>query len=170
MSNKILTFREPIQTFEPSGGNITFSLENTATLAGQISNQWDRGTGALEDRFVAIMRTQFLATVTAGQTIDLYVVEGWAFRDATVREGGDLPGVDTAIADLGDIEAGGRYIGNLRVPIGSAINTEYVSLPAYFTSAAQYLQIAIWNATQGGLTTDATEHEIAVYRVPPEIQ
>lgn len=175
MANKIYRALETRQTFEPAGGNITFEFDSVASDAGRISNQWDRGSGSRAEDLVAIFRTQFATLPIESETVDLYIVEGWEFRDGgtpAVKEGGDLPSTDTALASalLGDVQAGGRYIGTLIVPNAPAADTEYVSLPAYFRTGARYIQFIIWNATQDALTTDAGEHELAVFAVPPEIQ
>jgi len=173
MANKILRALETRITFEASGGDHVLTLTSLGTLAGRVSAQRDRGAGSKAEQLVAILRTQFATIPVEAETLDMYLIEGWEFRDGgtpAVKEGGDLPSTDSAIANLGDMQAGGRYIGSLRVPNSPAADTEYISFPAYFETAARYYQIGVWNASIDGLTATAGEHEVAVYNVPPEIQ
>ncbi len=172
-TNLIYRKLETRHTFEASGGDTVLTLTSLGTLAGQVSAQWDRGAGAIAEDLVAILRTQWASIPVEGETLDGYLVEGWEFRDGgtpAVKEGGDLPSTDSAIANLGDILAGGRYIGSLIVPNTPAVDTEYISLPMPFRTAARYIQFAVWNATVDGLTATAGEHELAVYPSALDIQ
>ena len=47
---------------------------------------------------------------------------------------------------------------------------EYISLPFDFETMARYFQIGVWNATTQALTATASEHEIAMYPVPYQVQ
>ncbi len=172
-TNLIYRKLETRVTFEASGGDAVLTLTSLGTLAGRIGAQWDRGAGAKAEDLIAILRTQWATTPIEGETLDGYLVEGWEFRDGgtpAVKEGGDLPSADTAIANLGDITAGGRYIGSLIVPNSPALDTEYISLPMPFRTAARYIQFAFWNATVDGLHATAGNHELAVYPSALDIQ
>ncbi len=150
-------------SFEPTGGTVVLTLTSLAAGAGRISAQLDRGAGDIRDRYAGALRTQFATVPVAPEIIRMYLIEGWDFRTGGIKEGGDLPGTDSAIADEDRFIAGGILIGRLIVPPSPAADTEYISLPFDFQTIARYIQLGVWNGTVDALTATAGEHEIAMY-------
>lgn len=174
MANEIYRLRETRVTFEPSGGDAALTLTSLGAGSGRISAQLDRGVGALAAHYEGVLRTAWATTPVAGEAVRIYVDEGWELRnDGTpeVDEGGDLPATDSAISSEDRLVAGcGPPVGRLIVPPSSASGTEYVSIPFRFDTAARYLQIGVWNATQDGLSATASLHEVALYPAPFQTQ
>lgn len=173
MPNKVYRALETRITFEPSGGDVTFTLTSLGADDGQISNRLDRGSGSIAGWYAGVLRCQFATAPVAGDVVRIYLVESWEFRDGgtpDVTPGGDLPETDSAITDQNRFVRGGIAVGNLIVPPSPAADTEYVSKPFHFFTAARYIQFGVWNDVPDAFTATAGEHELAIWPVPPEIQ
>lgn len=173
MPNKVYVARETRITFEPSGGDEPFTLTSLASGAGRVSDQLERGAGSIAQEYQGVLRTAFGTVPVVNEVLRIYLVEGWNFRnDGTpeVDQGGALGAADAAVSDEDDLIAAGHLIGYLVVPPSPAADTEYVSRPFRFLTAARYLQFAVWNATADALSATAADHELAVWPSPPEIQ
>jgi hypothetical protein len=61
-------------TFTASGGDVTFTLNDTVDLGdGQVSNQWDRGAGSLAPYLKWEACMKWVATPTLGDTVRIYM-------------------------------------------------------------------------------------------------
>ncbi|HSW46504.1 MAG TPA: hypothetical protein VLM89_13130 [Phycisphaerae bacterium] len=143
-------------TFTKSGGDVTFTLDDTVDLGdGQVSNQWDRGAGALPGVYKWKAAIKWVATPTLGDTVRIYLFEsptntGDLTSDAAVTpetKFNNFRLIGTCICSVaadqvfyasGTVEILGRYV-NLGVWNGSATkdlnatdNVSYIVLTPYF--------------------------------------
>ena len=173
MPNAILALRGTRITFEASGGTVVLTLPSLAAGAGRISDPFNKGAGSQEKIFGGGMRTQFATVPVAAELIRIYLIEWWEARNAgtpAFKVPGDLPAVDSDIADEDRFLAGGVLLESLIVPPSPAADTEYISRPLDFQTRARQFQIGVWNATADALTATATEHEVYLEPVDDEIQ
>jgi hypothetical protein len=147
-------------TFTKSGGDVTFTLDDTVDLGnGQVSNQWDRGTSSVPTTYKWKATIKWVATPTLGDTVRIYLF--------------DSPTTTADLAADGDVTPETKF-NNFRL-IGTAICSVAADQVFYASGVVEifgrYVNLGVWN---GSATKDlnATDNASYIVLTPyyPEIQ
>jgi hypothetical protein len=136
-TNAILWTPGTAMTFTKSGGGTTqWTLDDTVDLGnGQVSNQWDRGTGAKPATYLWTANIKWVATPTLGDTVRLYL---WQSSTTT----GDL------VADA-DVTPETKF--NNFLLLGTVICSVAADQVFYgsgiITILGRYVNLGIWNGS-----------------------
>lgn len=146
-------------TFTESGGTATFTPKNVANGAGRVSNQWDRGAGALPDWFLVEVQFKAQSAVTIGNPIRAYVFASESSTtmdltaDGAVSAETNLLNFKPRAVVYASTNATGYFYGNT-----------LVFLPG------RYVSVAIWNASGQTLTNTNGDNKITLTPWPDDIQ
>lgn len=159
----------PVVTFADTGGNVVFAQSNKATNTGQISDIYNKGTGAQVDRWELRCTISLTGTHTMGQVISYFIATR---PNNTVVADGD-GGLPTSGAPLtsGQLDK----LRNL-MPVGNVVVdqiTAGTSMTASFRNLylpQQYLQLVMWNNTAISTETSTTKHKCVLTGTPPQMQ
>jgi hypothetical protein len=159
-TNAILTKTGTPVTFTASGGDVTFTLDDTVDLGdGQVSNQWDRGTGSVPTIYKWKAAIKWVATPTLGDTVRIYL---WDSNTTT----GDLT-ADAAVTPE-------TKFNNFRL-IGTCICSVAADQVFYASGIVEilgrYVNLGVWNASATkDLNATANVSYIVLTPYYPEIQ
>ncbi len=159
-TNAILMKTGTPVTFTESGGDITFTLNDTVDLGnGQVSNQWDRGSGSVPTTYKWKATIKWVNAPALGDTVRIYLF--------------DSP---TATADLaadGDVTPETKF-NNFRL-IGTCICSVAADQVFYASGTVEilgrYVNLGVWNGS-GTKDLNATANACSIVLTPyyPEIQ
>jgi hypothetical protein len=161
-TNKIYATPGTATLFQASSGDVTFTLADAVDLGnGQISNQWDRGTGSLPTRYKWEATIKWVATPTLGDIVRLYLYAAQKANTAV-----DLTGD-------GDVTPETKF-GNFAL-IGQVICT--VAADQAFNSSGvieiygRYVNLGVWNASATkDLNATANACSITLTPMPDDVQ
>lgn len=146
--------------FQESGGNVTFTLNDTVDLGnGQVSNQWDRGANARATTYLLEAVIKWVATPTLGDTVRLYLFDS----ESTSRD----------LAADGDVTPETKFR-NFK-PVGNVVCSVAADQAFYGSFVVEivgrYVNLGVWNAS-GTVDLNATANACHITLTPcyPDIQ
>jgi hypothetical protein len=162
-TNKIYATPGTAVTFTKSGGDVTFTLDDTVDLGnGQVSNQWDRGAGP---SYPILYKWEFyckwVATPTLSDSARLYLYDAQSANTA----------VDLS-AD-GDVTPESKF-NNFRL-IGSCICSVAADQTFYACGLVaiygRYVNLGVWNGSgTKDLNATANVSKVILTPMPDDIQ
>lgn len=159
-TNKIYQTPGTTVTFMNTGGDVTLTLKNTANGHGRVSNQWDRGAGALPARVKveACIKGASAIAISAGWHLYAYAAQGGATLSDLTADA-DL----TAETQLNNF----LYIGKL-LASSNAVGPFYGSWVVELVG--RYVNLAVWNPSGQAIdNADGTSY-IKITPMPDDIQ
>jgi hypothetical protein len=159
-TNAVLTKMGTPVVFTASGGDVTFTLDDTVDLGnGQVSNQWDRGTSAVATTYKLSAAIKWVATPTLGDVVRIYLYDSQnTSRDLT----GD--GDVTPETKFGNF----RFVGQVICSV-AADQTFYGSFVVEILG--RYVNLGVWNASATkDLNATANACNITLTPCYPDIQ
>jgi hypothetical protein len=165
-TNKIYYAPGTVVTFRGSGGDITWTPQNTAADYGRISNVWDRGAGALPARYLWRCTTKWATTPAAGDMLRLYLVTSSASATASLTDGGLTFG-DAQLSDEDPLIMNCIPLGGI---VAAAIDQAFCS-SGLVTIYERYVALACFNGQSSEtLTNTETDHICTFTPVPDDVQ
>lgn len=161
-TNLIKYSPQTASVFQESGGNITFTLNDTVDLGnGAISNQLDRGAGDLPARYKWEATIKWVATPTLGDVVRIYLYAAQKANTAV-----DLTGD-------GDVTPETKF-GNFAL-IGQVICSVAADQAFYGSGIVEiygrYVNLGVWNASATkDLNATANACSITLTPIPDAIQ
>lgn len=146
--------------FTESGGDVTFTLNDGVDLGnGQVSNQWDRGAGALPTTYLLDAKIKWVATPTLGDVVRLYLSDSQATARDLTSDGDVTP--ETKFGNF-------RYVGQVICSV-AADQTFYASYIVQIVG--RYVNLGVWNAS-GTKDLNAAANACSITLTPcyPDIQ
>lgn len=159
-TNKIYHTPGTPVTFMNTGGDVVLTLKNMASGKARVSNQWDRGAGALPAIFKIETCLKFAGAVTIGNVCRVYLYGAQA-GSALVDQAADAElAAETLLHnfDLVDVlKASANSVG----PFYRSCVAEIIG---------RYVNVAVWNAS--GQTIDNADGTSYIKITPfaPDIQ
>jgi hypothetical protein len=165
MATKLYHIPETAVVFAPTGGTEPITMTGRANGAGQISDQYDRGTGAKPGLYTIQIKTKAGAALAVGAQLFVYLLQ----TSVAAEVPGNLGQVDATVASV-------EKQRNLGAPV-LVLNADSVtSGEAQLSNAniveiyAQYISVMVWNALGQSLSGTAGDHAITLVPVPPQSQ
>lgn len=161
-TNKIYITPGTAVTFCESGGDVTFTLNDTVDLAnGQVSNQWDRGAGSVPARYLWEAYIKWVATPALNDIVRIYLYAAQSSSSA----------VDLA-AD-GDVTPETKF--NNFTCIGQVVCSVAADQVFYASGVIEifgrYVNLGVWNASATkDLNATANACKIILTPMPEDIQ
>jgi hypothetical protein len=149
-------------TFIDSGGDITFTLNDTVDLGnGQVSNQWDRTAASLPSLYKWEAYIKWVATPTLGDVVRIYLYDSYVAAAAMdLAADGDV----TPETKFGNF----RFIGQVVCSIAADQTFYATGLVAIF---GRYVNLGVWNAsTSKDLNATAHASKIVLTPFHPDVQ
>lgn len=163
MANKIYVIPETVIEFNgEAGADVAISMEGLTDGNGRISVQHDLGATAHSGMYAWVCFTQWQATPTKNETLDLYLAEAGNTTDIA----GDVGTADIALPLLDQL-SNLRHIGEVNVE--TAATTKMVS-SGIVEIRHRYISLVVVN--NGGATLHGTDanSNFLLYPVPDEVQ
>jgi len=146
--------------FTESGGDVTFTLDDTVDLGtGQVSNQWDRGAAARATTYLLDAKIKWMDKPTVGDVCRIYLSDSEATaRDLTAD--GDV----TPESKFNNF----RFVGQVVCSVAED-QTFYASFVVEIVG--RYVNLGVWNASgTKDLDDVANASSITLTPVYPDIQ
>lgn len=161
-TNKIYYVPEAGVTFQESGGDVTFTMdENVAAGDGQASNQWDRGAGAQPLRFKWEATIKWVATPALGDECRIYLFAAEKSNSAVDLSSDGAVTPETKFDNFALI---GKVVCSVAADqafYGSGILEIY----------GRYVNLGVWNASSTvALNATANACSIKLTPIPTDIQ
>ena len=162
-TSKIYLARDTAVTFGSNTDTVLWTPKNVANGAGRISNEWDRGAGALPAWYAWQFKTKFQAALALGVECQLWLAFS---RNGTLWDGNFTDG-DAAwstgdkrnnLTRLGTVIADSTSSGEVQVASG------VIFIPF------RYVMAALWNAAGQSLTNTDADHQLAFEPLAWDIQ
>jgi hypothetical protein len=163
MANKIYVVPETVKEINGEvGADAACSMEGLTNGAGRVSAQLDLGATAHSGMYAWVCFTQWQATPTKNETLDLYLAEAGNATDIA----GDVGTSDAALGSLDQL-SNLRHIGEVNVE--TADTTKMVA-SGIIEIRHRYVSLVVVN--NGGSTLNATDSNsnFLLYPVPDEVQ
>lgn len=159
-TNAIMSKMGTPVVFQESGGNVTFTLNDTVDLGnGQVSNQWDRGASPRPTTYLLDAKIKWVATPTLGDVVRIYLSDSEA-TDRDLAADGDV----TPETKFGNF----RFVGQVvcSVAADQAFHASFV-----VEIVGRYVNLGVWNAS-GTKDLNATANACSITLTPcyPDIQ
>lgn len=161
-TNKIYVAPGTGVNFKDANGDVVFTLKDGVDLAnGQVSDQWDRGAGAVPARYKWEATMKWVATPTLGDAVRIYLYAAQKANTAV-----DLTGD-------GDVSAETKF-GNFAM-IGQVLCTVAADQAFYASGIIEiygrYVNLGVWNASASkDLNATSEACSITLTPMPDDIQ
>ncbi len=146
--------------FQESGGNVTFTLNDTVDLGnGQVSNQWDRGAGARPTTYLLDAKIKWVATPTLGDAVRIYLAQSQGTAMDLTADGDVTP--ETKFGNF-------DFVGQV---VCSVAADQVFSRGFVVEIVGRYVNLGVWNAS-ATKDLNATANACSITLTPcyPEIQ
>lgn len=161
MANKVYYAPETAIVFQESGGDVTFTLDETITAGdGQVSNQYDRSTGSKPRLYLWEATIRWAAAPTLGDVCRIYLNSYQKSSSASdlTSDGAVTP--ETKFDNF-------KLIGQV---VASVATDQAFYASGIVAITGRYINLGVWNAGAQTLDDTANTCTITLTPVPDEIQ
>lgn len=157
---------ETAVSFKNTGGDVALTMTSLANGAGRVSAQWDRGSGSKPGLYRWHYKTKAAAALAVGARLELYFAQ--ANGTGTTDIPGKLGTSDAAVSSIDKLRNLGSPFGGINADSTSNGEEQVASGICFLYS--RYVSVVVWNALGQALSSTASDHELILTPIPPELQ